>query len=117
MRVIQKQQNHDGSYRQIFELDCTTAPDGCYQVANGVELSCGGFGELTIEDNIVAAFTPDTAAWERWQAEHPAPEPKLDDITALQLAVTELAESQVADQTANELALAELAEIMTGGLT
>ena len=45
----------------------------------------------------------------------PAPEPQLDDITALQLAVAELAEQQAADQTANELALAELAETMIGG--
>ena len=43
------------------------------------------------------------------------PEPQLDDITALQLAVAELAESQATDQTANELALAELAEIVLGG--
>lgn len=48
----------------------------------------------------------------------PAPEPsepQLDDITALQLAVAEMAEAQAADQTANELALAELAEIVLGG--
>lgn len=76
MRVIQKQQNHDGSYRQIFELDRTTAPDGCYQVSDGVELSCGGFGTLMVEDGIVTAFTPDVEAWEAWQAEHPEPEPQ-----------------------------------------
>jgi hypothetical protein len=43
------------------------------------------------------------------------PEPPIDDITALQLAIAELAEAQEATQTANELALAELAEIITGG--
>lgn len=42
------------------------------------------------------------------------PEPQLDDITALQLAVTELAETQAADQTSNELAMAEIAEMMGG---
>ena len=42
------------------------------------------------------------------------PEPQLDDITVLQLAVTELAETQANDQTANELALVELAEMMGG---
>lgn len=41
-------------------------------------------------------------------------EPQMDDITALQLAVAELAETQAADQTANELALVELAEMMGG---
>ena len=45
----------------------------------------------------------------------PEPEPRIDDVTALQLAVAELAETQAADQTANELALAELAETMIGG--
>ena len=40
--------------------------------------------------------------------------PQPDDITALQLAVAELAEVQAADQTANELALAELAEMIGG---
>lgn len=45
----------------------------------------------------------------------PPAEPKIDDITAIQLAVAELAEAQAADQTANELALAELAEIVLGG--
>ena len=40
--------------------------------------------------------------------------PQPDDITALQLAVAELAETQAADQTANELALAELAEMIGG---
>lgn len=44
----------------------------------------------------------------------PTPEPTLDDITALQLAVAEMAETQAADQTANELALAELAEMIGG---
>lgn len=45
----------------------------------------------------------------------PSPTPPIDDITALQLALAELAEAQTAGQTANELALAELAELMIGG--
>lgn len=115
MRIIQTQPNPNGSYPPIDERHGATLPDGHYQVADGVELSCGGFGTLTVEDGIVTAFTPDVGAWEAWQAEHPAPEPQIDDITLLQLAVAELAETQAADQTANELALAELAETMMGG--
>lgn len=42
-------------------------------------------------------------------------EPQIDDITALQLAVAELAETQAIDQTNNEIALAEIAEMVTGG--
>ena len=114
MRIIHKQLGTDGAHSQIYERDCATPPDECYRVADGVELSCGGFGELIIENDIVIGFVPNTEAWERWQAEHPAPEPPIDDITALQLAAAELAESQAADQTANELALAELAEMIGG---
>ena len=116
MNIIQKQPNPNGAYPPIQSWSGAVPPDTHYQVADGVELSCGGFGELTVEDGIVVAFTGDVEAWERWQAEQPAPpEPQIDDITALQLAVAELAESQAADQTANELALAELAEIVLGG--
>lgn len=116
MNIIRKDTRPNGAY---FNIENNwlgeTPPDTHYEVAEGVELSYGGFGTLTIEDGIVTAFTPDAAAWEAWQAEHPAPEPPIDDITALQLAVAELAETQAADQTANELALAELAETMMGG--
>ena len=114
MNIIQKQPNPDGAYPPILAWNESTPPDTHYQVADGVELSCGGFGVLTVEDGIVTDFTGDTEAWERWQTEHPAPEPPIDDITALQLAVAELAETQAADQTANELALAELAEMIGG---
>lgn len=114
MNIIQKQPNPSGAYPPIQSWAGTVPPETHYQVAHGVELSHGGFGTLTVEDGIVTAFTPDVAAWERWQTEHPAPEPPIDDITALQLAVAELAETQAADQTANELALAELAEMIGG---
>ena len=115
MNITQKQPNPSGAYPPIQSWSGAVPPDGYYQVTDGVELSCGGFGTLTVEDGIVTDFTPNTEAWEQWQAEHPAPEPQTDDITALQLAVAEMAEIQTADQTANELALAELAEIVLGG--
>ena len=76
MNIIQKQPNPSGAYSPIQSWNGAIPPDGCYQVADGVELSCGGFGELTVEDGIVTAFTPDTVAWEQWQAEHPVPEPQ-----------------------------------------
>lgn len=115
MNIIQKQPNPSGAYPPAQSWSGAMPPETHYQVADGVELSCGGFGTLTIENDIVTAFTGDAEAWERWQAEYPTPEPTLDDITALQLAVAEMAEIQTADQTANELALAELAEMMLGG--
>lgn len=116
MNIIRKDTRPSGARFNIEEnWSKPTPPDTHYQVADGVELSHGGFGTLTVEDGIVVGFAPDVQAWEHWQAEHPAPEPTLDDITVLQLAVAEIAEIQTADQTANELALAELAEMMLGG--
>ena len=114
MNIIQKQPNPSGAYPPIQSWSGANAPDGYYKVADGVELICGGFGELIIENDIVIGFAPNTEAWEAWQVEHPTPEPTLDDITALQLAVAEMAETQANDQTANELALAELAEMIGG---
>ena len=76
MNIIQKQPNPSGAYPPIQSWSEATPPDGYYQVADGVELSCGGFGTLTVEDGIVMGFTPNTEAWEQWQAEHPAPEPQ-----------------------------------------
>ena len=114
MNIIQKQPNPSGAYPPIQSWSGTVPPETHYQVADGVELSCGGFGAMMVEASLVTAFNPDVEAWERWQTEHPAPEPPIDDITALQLAVAELAETQAADQTANELALAELAEMIGG---
>jgi len=45
----------------------------------------------------------------------PLPPPEPDQITQLQLALTELAEAYEQDMTDTQLALAELAELITGG--
>lgn len=74
MNIMPITPNPSGAYPPIQSWVGVTPPDGYYQVADGVELSCGGFGTLTIEDGIVTGFTPNTEAWEQWQAEHPAPE-------------------------------------------
>lgn len=76
MRILQKQPNESGAYSNIHDEWHFMLPDTHYEVADGVKLSCGGFGTLTVEDGIVTAFTPDAEAWERWQAEHPVPEPQ-----------------------------------------
>ena len=77
-------------------------------------------GGLYAMDGICRYKYVDGAATLRTDAEIEAdraaiPDPPIDDITALQLAVAELAETQSADQTANELAMAEIAEVMIGG--
>ena len=90
MNLIQKQPNPDGSYRQIYQYDCVIPPDGCYQVAHGVELSHGGFGTLTVEDGIVTAFTPDVEAWEQWQSEHPEPVAQMTTQEAILDKLTEI---------------------------
>jgi hypothetical protein len=76
MVIMQKQPNPSGAYSSIQSWSGVAPPDGYYQVLDNVTLTDGGFGALTVEDGIVTAFTPDVEAWERWQAEHPVPEPQ-----------------------------------------
>lgn len=90
MNIIQKQPNPSGAYPPIQSWSGTVPPETHYQVTNGVKLSCGGFGALTVEDNIVAAFTPDVEAWEQWQAEHTEPIPQMTTQEAILDKLTEL---------------------------
>ena len=102
MRIIPIEPNHSGAHSAIHERnDIATVPNGFYQVADGVELSCGGFGTLTVADNIVAAFTPDETAWAAWQAEHqpPTPEPTIEQRTT----ALEATQSDVIDILASAL--------------
>lgn len=80
MNIIPMQPNESGAYLPVQSWDGATPPDGYLEVAEGVTLTHGGFGTLTIENDVATAFTPDEAAWEAWQAEHPAPEPQ-DPLT------------------------------------
>lgn len=81
MTIIQKHPNPSGAYPPIQEWHGETPPDGYYQVSVGVQLSCGGFGTLTIIDNIVTAFTPNETEWNAWKAAHPesAPQPTAEE--------------------------------------
>lgn len=90
MNIIQKQPNPDGAYPPIQSWSGANAPDGYYKVADGVELSCGGFGMLTVEDGIVTDFAGDTEAWERWQTEHPEPVPQMTTQEAILDKLTEI---------------------------
>ena len=93
MNIIRKQPNESGAYPPIQSWDRVYAPEKFYEVADGVELSCGGFGTLTIVDNIVTGFTGDETAWNAWQAEHqpPTPPPTSEErISALETLVLEL---------------------------
>lgn len=71
------------------------------------------------ENGITYRITEDTETGlyikESLQPPPPEPEPGLDKITQLQLALAELAEAYEQDMTDVQLALAELAEIVTGG--
>lgn len=90
MNIIQKEPNPSGAYPPIQLWNGTVPPETQYQVADGVELSCGGFGTLMVEDGIVVAFAPDTAAWERWQAGHTEPIPPMTTQEAMMDKLTEL---------------------------
>jgi hypothetical protein len=117
MNLLNKTANPSGAYPPIFTSDklipgCAVVPDdlrNTFQQYNGFVIPA-------YDGDAVVHFVPNIEAWEAWKA-IPVPEPPLDELTQLRLALAELAEAQEADQTATELALAELAEIMTGGLT
>lgn len=93
MRILPKEKTLGGMYQSIQNTFEGSLPDTHYEVAGGVELSCGGFGTLTITDGVVTAFTADETAWVTWQAEHqpPTPEPTAEErISALETLVLEL---------------------------
>lgn len=90
MNIIQKHSNPSGAYPPIQSWSEAVPPDGYYQVADGVGLSCGGFGELTVEDVVVTGFVGDTEAWEAWKAEHPVSEPPMTIEEAILDKLTEL---------------------------
>ena len=101
MRIMLKQPNPSGAYPSIQSWSGETPPEGYYEVADGVELSCGGFGALTVVDNVVTAFTPNEAAWTAWQAEHQpsTPEPTIEERTT----ALETTQSEVVDILATAL--------------
>lgn len=66
---------------------------------------------LTEEDDVEPG---DIWDGEKWIRPEP-PEPGIDPVTELQLAIAELAEAHEQDKTDMQLALAELAELIAGG--
>lgn len=96
---------------EVVELPVTGAVTLCTD--DGFELAvqnAGDYARQTLSGGVLTL----TNLPEPEPAPEP-PEPIIDPITSLELAVAELAEQRAADQTANELALAELAEIVLGG--
>ena len=75
MNIIQKQPNPSGAYPPIQSWNGETSPDTHYEVADGVTLTCGGFGKLTIVDNLVTSFAPNETAWNAWKASLPTQQP------------------------------------------
>ena len=90
MRFIKKIPDVNGAYFPIQSWDGAAPADEHYLVADGVELSCGGFGELIIENDIVIGFTPNVEAWEQWQAEHTEPIPQMTTQEAILDKLTEI---------------------------
>ena len=120
MNIINLTQNESGGYSPI--LHANELPIGCAEVVCDITVFYQYHGfvipEVTIDNGkaYVVSFEGNQTALDAYLAEYPdVPEtPQIDNITALQLAIAELAEAQATDQTANELALAELAEMIGG---
>lgn len=107
MKIISKQPNPSGAYPPIQDWYGETPPDTHYEVANGVELSYGGFGTLIFTDGIVTGFTPDETAWNAWKAANPepTPQPTTDEVIRAQNATITLMASVIADLQADVEAL------------
>jgi hypothetical protein len=79
MKILRVTPNSSGAYPPIQESNFNICPDGYAVVPDELDTaqfySCGGFVTLAIKDGIVTGMTADTAAWTKWQADHPAPEP------------------------------------------
>ena len=91
MNIIQKHPNPSGAYPPIQSWNGETPPDTHYEVAESVVLSCGGFGTLTIVNNIVTAFAPNETAWIAWKTANPAPMPQPTETEKLRADVDFLA--------------------------
>lgn len=76
MNIIKSMPNESGAYPPIQSWSGETPPEGYYEAANGVALSCGGFGALTIVNDVVTEFTPNETAWNAWKAANPEPTPQ-----------------------------------------
>jgi len=108
MKIIFETKNSDGAYSAIQSWGGETPPDGWYEVADGVTLTDGGFGTLTLTDNIVSAFTGDPAAWEAWQAAQNAANAAVIKITQIAAMKAELDSTDYQIIKSSECSLANL---------
>ena len=81
MIIIRKNPNPSGAYPAPQTVDMESIPNGYAVIADDVDMADfyahNGFVTLTIEGDIVTAYTPSVDAWEAWKASLPAPqEPK-----------------------------------------
>lgn len=93
MNIISKIPNQSGAYPPVQSWNGETPPDTHYEVADSVQLSCGGFGMLTVVDDVVTAFTPDEVVWTAWQTANQPETPindtsKADALATIQKATT-----------------------------
>ena len=82
MRTFHTIPNASGAYSSISEKWILPIPNGDVQVADGVELTCGGFGTPTIENGVMMAWAGDETAWAAWKA---AQQPDIETLRAAKL--------------------------------
>ena len=95
MIIIRKNPNPSGAYPAPQTVNMKAPPNGYAVIADAVDMADfyahNGFVTLTIEDDIVIAYTPNVEAWEAWKASLPAPkepEPSWKDQIEAQVAYT-----------------------------
>lgn len=77
MNIIQRYPNPSGAYPAPQTWATPNIPTTHVQIADSVDMTdfyiYNGFVILTIEDNIVTAYTPNVEAWEEWKNSLPKP--------------------------------------------
>lgn len=79
MYIINHSKNPSGAYPAPNSWGAYDVPDGFAVIPDELDMSVfyayKGFVDLTIEDGIVTAITPDQEAYDAWMSEHPEPDP------------------------------------------
>ena len=99
MKIMRAEPNESGAFPPIQEGNFAECPEGCVIVPDTLDVSAfysnGGF--VTIKVNkagTITSMTADSAAWTKWQTDHPAPEEPAADTSDAEIINTILGVSK-----------------------
>lgn len=118
--IIQKQPNPSGAYPAPQSWSGNKPPVGYAIIPDTVDMTVfyayNGFVILAIEGDTVTEYTPNTEAWEKWNAEQPEPqEPERtteDRVSELEESVGVLEDAICEMDAANEERIAAIEDAL-----